>query len=180
VDPEAERYAVFVPDKEHPAAKAGRYVRAAGIVIGKEIDRRADAAAARPAPPPPPPPPPAPSTHDFVGKTLFIVFLIAIVALGLMLLHADDALPSGTRTIGHLVLAGLMFLEGALLIGNWRQSNQRIGQRLLNRVWGPRGPVNRREKTFARIVRDALTLLGIAFVAAGVFELLVATIGYSR
>ncbi len=73
-----------------------------------------------------------------------------------------------------------MFLEAALLISNWRQSNERIGQRLLNRAWGPRGPMNRREKMFARIVRDALTLLGIGFLAAGVFELLVATVGYSR
>ena len=131
-----ERYACAVPDKEHPAAKAGRYVRAAGIVIGKEIDRRAQAAATKPAPaapPPPPPPPPAPRTHNIGGKTLFGLFVLSFVILGLLFLHADDSLPKGTRTIGHLVIAGLMFLEAALLISNWRQSNERIGQRLLNR-----------------------------------------------
>ena len=44
VDSRGGLYAVCVAEenKEHPAAKAGRYVRAAGIVVGKEIDRRAD------------------------------------------------------------------------------------------------------------------------------------------
>src|SRR3954467_14753372 len=65
-------------DKEHPASKAGRYVRAAGIVLGKEIDRRAaaaDAKAAAPPPPPPPPPPPAVETHTFVGRWIFRFFV---------------------------------------------------------------------------------------------------------
>ena len=124
-----------MPDKEHPAAKAGRYVRAAGIVIGKEVDRRAagrSRKAGTRAPPPPPPPPPAPATHNISGKALFGFFVVSLVTLGLVILHADDALPPRTRTIGHLVLAGILFLEAVLLISNWRQSNQRIGQRLLN------------------------------------------------
>ena len=47
-------------------------------------------------------------------------------------------------------------------------------------MWGPRGAVTRRERFFARGVRDVLTLLGIIFLAAAVFELLVATVGYQR
>jgi hypothetical protein len=38
--------------------------------------------------------------------------------------------------------------------------------------------MNRREKSFARICRDLLTLVGIIWLAAAVFELLTATIGY--
>ena len=67
-----------MPDKEHPASKAGRYVRAAGIVVGKEIDKRATAAAAKPPPPPkapPPPPPPPAETTTFTGKAIFRFFL---------------------------------------------------------------------------------------------------------
>ena len=45
-------------------------------------------------------------------------------------------------------------------------------------MWGPRGAMNRREKTVARVCRDLMTLLGIAFLAAAVFELLTATVGY--
>jgi hypothetical protein len=37
--------------------------------------------------------------------------------------------------------------------------------------------VTRREKTFARVLRDVLTLIGIAFLAGAVFELLAATVG---
>ena len=59
-----------------------------------------------------------------------------------------------------------------------RGANQRLVQRVLNRVWGPRGAMNRREKSFARICRDLLTLVGIVWLAAAVFELLTATIGY--
>jgi hypothetical protein len=172
-----------MPDKEHPAAKAGRYVRAAGIVIGKEVDRRAQAAAAKPAPaapPPPPPPAPAPVTHNIGGKTLFGLFVLSLVLLGLLFLHGDDSLPKGTRTIGHLVVAGIMFLEAGLLISNWRQSNERIGQRMLNKMWGRRGAMTKRERFFARGVRDVLTLVGIIFLAAGVYQLLVALFGYQR
>jgi hypothetical protein len=172
-----------VPDKEHPASKAGRYVRAAGIVIGKEVDRRAQAAAARPepvAPPPPPPPPPAPATHNITGRALFGLFVVALVTLGLVILHFDDVLPHGARKIGHLVLAGILFVEAGLLITNWQQSNERIGQRMLTKMWGSRGAVTRRERFFARALRDVLTLIGIIFLAAGVWELLVATVGYQR
>ena len=172
-----------MPDKEHPASKAGRYVRAAGIVIGKEVDRRAQAAAERPAPvapPPPPPPPPAPATHNIGGKALFAFFIFSLVTFGLVILHFDDALPKGSKTIGHLILAGIMFAQAVLLISNWQQSNERIGQRMLTKMWGHRGAVTRRERFFARGVRDVLTLLGIAFLAVGVFEFLVATVGYQR
>ena len=169
-------------DKEHPAAKAGRYVRAAGIVIGKEIDRRNAAAAARAAAPkpvpaaPPPPPPPLP-TKDFAGRALFVGFLASLAAVLLLLVHANDALGGGAGTIFLLVLAAVLLVEAGLITSNWRQANQRIGQRLLTRVWGSRGPMNKRERAFARGVRDALTLIGICFLAAGVFALLTAIVG---
>jgi hypothetical protein len=162
--------------KEHPAAKAGRYVRAAGIVIGKEIDRRATAAAEKPAPaaPPPPPPPPAPApapTENVAGRAVFAFFVLSVVVLGLTILHFTDLVPSSGRSITRVVLAAIMFVEAFLLISNWRRANERVAQRLFNRMWGPRGPVTRRERTFARIVRDVLALLGIGFLAAGVFQL---------
>jgi hypothetical protein len=170
-----------VADKEHPAAKAGRYVRAAGLVLGKEIDRRAAAAAAKPepvAPPPPPPPPAAVPTTTFAGKAIFRFFVLAVVVLGLSILHFADVVPSSERTIARLVMSGILFAEAFLLISNWHQANERVGQRLLTKIWGHRGANNRRERTVARIVRDVLTLLGIGFLAAGVFELLMPFVGY--
>jgi hypothetical protein len=171
-----------VPDKEHPAAKAGRYVRAAGIVIGKEIDRRNEAAAARAAAPkpipaaPPPPPPPVP-TKDLGGRAVFAGFVASIAALVLVLLHANDALSGESKTIFLLVLAALLLAEAALITTNWHQANQRLGQRLLTRVWGSRGPMNKRERAFARVIRDALTLIGICFLGGGVFALVTAIVG---
>jgi hypothetical protein len=164
-------------DKEHPAAKAGRYVRAAGVVLGREVDRRAAAAAAKPAPAPPPPPLPPVPTTDLYGKAVFGTFIGSLVALLIVMLHGEDVFTGSARTIAHLALGVIMLAEAALLTSNWRRANERIGQRLLNRVWGARSAENRRERMFARVVRDALTLIGIAFLAAGVFAVLVATIG---
>jgi hypothetical protein len=171
-----------VPDKEHPAAKAGRYVRAAGIVIGKEMDRRNEAAAARAAAPkpvpaaPPPPPPPVP-TKDLAGRAVFAGFVASIGALVLVLLHANDALKGEAKTIFLVILGAVLVVEAALLTTNWRQANQRIGQRLLTRVWGSRGPMNKRERAFSRLVRDALILIGICFLGGGVFALVTALVG---
>ena len=163
--------------KEHPAAKAGRYVRAAGIVVGKEIDRRAADAAAKPAPPPPPPPPAPAPTGGVLGTTVFGFFVVALVVLGLTVLHFLDFIPAGERGLARVVAAAISFVEAFLLIFNWRGANERIGQRLLTRMWGHRGAMNRREKTVARIVRDVLALLGVAFLAAGVFQLGVLAFG---
>jgi hypothetical protein len=170
-----------VPEKEHPAAKAGRFVRVAGKVISREVERQSAAAAAKAAaPPPPPPPPPRPvPTKDLIGRFVFVTFLAALIALLLAVLHVYTLFDGHTvRLVFRLVLASLLFLEAFLLTSNWHLGNQRVGQRLLNKVWGPRGAMNRREKTFARLVRDALTLVGIGFLAAGAFELLSATVGY--
>jgi hypothetical protein len=164
-------------EKEHPAAKAGRYVRAAGVVLGREVDRRTAAAAAKPAPAAAPPPLPPVPTADLYGKAGFGTFVGSLVALLIVMLHGEDLFSGGARTISRLVLGAIMLLEAALLTSNWRRANERIGQRLLNRVWGPRSAENRRERLFARVVRDALTLVGIALLAAGVFAVLVATIG---
>ncbi len=167
-------------DKEHPASKAGRYVRAAGIVVGKEIDRRSAAAAEKPPPPapaaPPPPPPPA-ATTTFTGKAIFRFFVLSLVVLGLTLLHATDAVPGSDRAIVRLVFSGILFVQALLLISNWHQANERIGQRVLTQMWGHRGAMNRRERAAAGILRNGLILIGIVFLAAAVFELVVALTG---
>lgn len=167
-------------EREHPAAKAGRFVRAAGRAGAAAVREYEKQATARPqpAPTPAPPPPPAIATHDLLGRIVFGGFIAALAALALVALRVETLIGShGPRLVFRLVLAGILALEALLLLSNWAGSNQRLGQRLLTRVWGPRGAATRREKAFARVVRDALTLVGIAFLAAAVFELLAATIG---
>ena len=167
-------------EREHPAAKAGRFVRAAaraGAAAAREYENQA---AARPAPPgaaEPPPPTPALRTNDLLGRSVFVGFLLSLVALALLALRFETLVGSHAAKLLRLAAALILFVEAYLLTSNWQGANQRLGQRLLNRVWGRRGAMTRREKTFARVIRDVLTLVGIAFLAGAVFEVLSATIG---
>jgi hypothetical protein len=167
-----------VSEPEHPAAKAGRLVRAVGLGIARELEKRADAPPkARPEPPPPPPPE---NTRGVVGRLAFLGLVAAAVAFLLVVLRIETLFGSthDVKLIFRLVLAGLLLVEAALLLSNWRGANQRLVQRVLTKMWGPRGAMNRREKTVARICRDGLAFVGLAFLAAAVFELLTATVGY--
>jgi hypothetical protein len=161
-----------VANPEHPAAKAGRIVRAVGLGLARELEKRADAPPkAKPAPAPPPPLP----TRDLYGRTVFGLFFGSAVALGLVLLHFEKAVPThDAKEFLRIVLTVVLGLGALVQLTNWRQANQRLAQRLLNRVWGARGAMNRRERSFARICREGLTLVGIAWLAGAVFELLVA------
>ena len=164
-----------MPDPNHPAAKAGRIVRAVGLGIARELEKRADAPP-RQRPTPPPPPPPVP-TGGFIGTAVFYAFVVGLIAGVLSLLKADTLAHGTPRLVFRLVLGGVMLYVATLLTSNWRLANQRLGQRLLNRMWGPRGAGNARERFVARRVRDLLTLVGILFLAGGVFEVLTAFVG---
>jgi len=149
-----------------------------GLGIARELEKRAEAPA-KPKPEPLPPPPPA-NTGGFVGRLVFAGLVGSVFAFLLVVLRVETLLGSthDAKLTVRLVLSAILFLEAGLILSNWRGANQRLVQRLLNRVWGPRGAMNRREKTFARICRDVLTLVGILWLAAAVFELLTATVGY--
>jgi hypothetical protein len=178
-----------VPGQEHPAAKAGRFVRAAGLAISREIDKQAAKAptATRAAPPraaPPRPaaapkaaPPPVP-TADFVGRAIFFSFVVSLFAFLFVVLRVEMIFTSTPKTVLQLILAVVLLAVAFMLMSNWQRANQRLVQRLVNRVWGPRGAVNRREKFFAGAARDGLKLLAIAFLALGTLEFLSATVGY--
>ena len=180
--PDYPLYSACVSEPEHPAAKAGRFVRAVGLGIAsaaRELEKQAAEAPSEPKPEPLPPPPPA-DTRGFVGRLVFVGLVASLVAFLLVVLRVETLL-GGThdaKLTFRLILAAVLFLEALLLLSNWGGANQRLVQRLLNRVWGPRGAMNRREKTFARVGRDLLTLVGIVWLAAAVFELLTATVGY--
>lgn len=173
-------YPVAISEQESNASKAGRFVRAAGIGLrasARELSQgieeaREQQAQAAAAAPPPPPPPPAQKVGGPIGAAVFYGVVVGLVAFLLVVLRVEMVLSGPARTGFRVAVAALLFLEAYLLLANPRGANQRLGQRLLTRAWGPRGAVTRREKAFARAVRDALTLVGIAFLAAGVFELL--------
>jgi hypothetical protein len=186
-----------VPEQEHPAAKAGRFVRAAGLAISSTLEKQAAKAPpappkAPPAPPrasppptpppvakvPPAPPPPPVPTRDFVGRAIFLSFIVSLFAFLVVVLRVEMLFTSTPKTVLQLVLSVILFLVAFLLMSNWQRANQRIVQRLLTRMWGPRAAMNRREKFFAGAVRDGLKLIAIAFLALGALEFLSATVGY--
>ena len=157
---------------QHPAAKAGRLVRAVGLGIARELEKRADAPIpTRPAPPPPPPPLP---TTGFYGRTVFALFVTSAVAILFVVIRAEKVFPHDAREWLRIVLTVVLSLGALVQLTNWRHANERLVQRLLTRAWGPRGPMNRRERTFARICREGLTIVGIVWLAAAVFEFLIA------
>ncbi len=165
-----------MPEPEHPAAKAGRIVRAAGLALQREAAKRAQPAAPR-LEPPRLPPPPAVTTGGILGRVVFATFVLSVAAFLLVVLHVEMAL-GGAKNTFRLVLAAIMLLEAGLLTTNKLRANERLVQRLASRMWGPRGASNRRERFVSRFARDSLTLIGIVFLAAGAFELLEATVGY--
>jgi hypothetical protein len=172
---------LVVGEREHPAAKAGRFVRAAGLAgraAAREYDRSSPP---RPSPAPAAiaaPPPPAADPDGIIGRIVFGCFVLALIAAILVGVKVDTLIPAGSARLGfRLVAAAILLLEAYLLTSNWGRANERLGQRLLRRVWGPRGAATRREKTFARLVRESLIVVGIAFLAAAAFELVSATIG---
>jgi hypothetical protein len=152
-------------------------VRAVGLGIARELEKRAEAAppaAARPEPPPPPPPVPS---GGFVGTVTLYAFLASLGAFVLAVLQVDSLFSGTPKTVFRLVLGCVLVLAAALLTTNWQLASERLGQRALTRMWGPRAAANRRERFVARRVRDVLTLVGILFLAAGVIEILRATVG---
>jgi hypothetical protein len=142
-----------------------------GLGLARELEKRADAPPkARPAPPPPAP---ALPTTDFYGRAVFSTFIASLVALLFVVLKVEEVFPHDAQLTVRIVLTVVLSVGALLQLTNWRQANQRLAQRLLSRTWGPRGAMNRREKAYARICRDLLTIAGIVWLAAAVFELLV-------
>src|SRR2546423_7208833 len=71
--PDYRLYSDAVSEPEHPAANAGRLVRAVGLGIARELEKRAEAPPkARPEPPPPPPPA---DNGGLVGRLRFLGLL---------------------------------------------------------------------------------------------------------
>ena len=165
-----------MPASEHPAAKAGRFVRAVGLGIARELEKRADAPPPRPAEPPPPPPPPVP-TGGVAGKAALYLFVVGVAAFAIAVLQIDSLFGGRPKTVFRLALGGVLVVVAVLVTSNWLLASDRLSQRVLTRMWGPRAAVNRRERFVARRLRDVLILVGIAFLAAGVFEILRATVG---
>ncbi len=113
-----------------------------------------------------------------MGRAVFLSFVVSLFAFLFVVLRVEMLFNSTPKLVLQLLLAVILLTVAFMLMSNWQRANQRLVQRLLNRVWGPRGAMNRREKFFAGAARDGLKLLAIVFLALGTLEFLSATVGY--
>jgi len=191
-----------VSEKEHPARTAGRYVRAAGIAIKKERARlaaegeakraaeaaqAAQAAARAPVQPPPqaapPSPPPAaakaparqvaaPPPNRFLDRLFWIGFIVTIVATCLALLNVDMVTSGTSKTVVRLTLGAIFLLVAIALLTNWMHMKERVLSTLTRKLWGLDQPRTRGGRFMRSVAKDVLTLIGIGWLAVGVFEIL--------
>jgi hypothetical protein len=77
--------------------------------------------------------------------------------------------------VGIRVAIGVALLVGAVpLLTNWRQSKQRLVGHFFAKFWGlgPDATLSRTGRVIRRVGWEALTLVGIVWLALGVYELL--------
>ena len=186
-----------VPDKEHPARTAGRYVRAARIAISNELERRSAEAEQRvaqapeparepaaEAPPPRAAPPttapprtrrtarPAPPPKPFVDRLVYYGFLLSLLAAGLVPLQLQT-LASGSVRLGYLLgIGSVLILVAVPILTDWQQSKERLTARIFKKIWGLDAPVSRSGRLMRKIGKDVMTMVGIAWLALGLYEIL--------
>ncbi len=127
--------------------------------------------ASRPAPAAAPqrqPPPPRP----FLDRILYVGFVIAVVATGLAALNIDVVVSEPAKTVVRLVLGGVFVSVSLVVLTNWQRASERLVAKLMKKFWGMDHPVTRTGRFMRRIARDLMTLLGIIWLAIGVFEIL--------
>ena len=196
-------------EKEHPAATAGRYLRAAGIAIKKGSEklaeetaakRAAEAAAAQqqaaqapthpaatpavaapaaaaPAAAPKRAPrkaPPAPPQNRFLDRLFWIGFILSVVASCLALLNIQMITSGTTQDIVRFVLGGIFLVVAGMLLLNVGHAKDRVLSTLTRKLWGLEHPTTRMGRFMRAIAKDVLTLVGIGWLAIGVYEILTA------
>jgi hypothetical protein len=190
-----------VSEKEHPAATAGRYLRAAGIAIKKERERLAAESAAKraaeaaaapqqasqapaqqavaPAAPAPAAPkraprkaPPAPPPNRFLDRLFWLGFMVAAIASALALLNIQMITSGTAQDLVRLVLGGIFLVFAGALLLNVGHAKDRVLATMTKKLWGLEQPTTRMGRFMRSMAKDVLTLLAIAWLAIAVYEIL--------
>jgi hypothetical protein len=123
----------------------------------------ARAAAAKASPPP---------AKPVLDRLLWIGFLIAVVATGLAALNVDMVVSGTAKTVVRLALGGVFIAVALVVLTNWQRASERLVAKLMKKFWGMDHPVTRTGRFMRRIAKDLMTLVGILWLAIGVFEIL--------
>jgi len=158
----------------------------------EEQERARAVAAAPPAPSPPPqaapaPPPPPPAQEParaarsapqplprkpIVDRLIYFTFLLSVLAVALAALQVQMVTSGDVRVGIRLVLGGVLILSAIPLLTNWQDTRRRLTNRFFRKLWGLEEPTTRSGRVMRKIAGDLLTLVGIAWLAFGVFEIL--------
>jgi hypothetical protein len=173
-------------ERERLAAESAR--RAAEAAEAEKLAPPVQPPPAAIAPPPsattPPPPAaatkkpsgrqaaPPPSPKPMLDRLLWWGFLIAVVATGLAALNIDTVMSGTSKLVLRLALGGIFLGVSLLLLTNWHRASERLVAKLMKKFWGMDHPVTGSGRFMRRIARDLMTLLGIVWLAAAVFEIL--------
>ena len=103
---------------------------------------------------------------------LYIGFIISVVATGLAGISIDTLAKGTDRVIVRLVLGGIFLAVSLLLLTNWQRARERLVAKLMKKFWGMDHPVTRSGRFMRGIAKDLMTLVGILWLAMGVFEIL--------
>ena len=136
------------------------------------------AAPPRPAAPPQKQPRPArkpaepPTPRPLIDRLLWWGFLITVVVTGLAALSIDTLFSGTAQMVFRLVLGSIFMAVSLTILTNWQRANERLVARLMKKFWGMDHPTTGSGRFMRRIAKDLMILLGILWLAMGVFEIL--------
>ncbi len=118
------------------------------------------------------PPASAPTPRPLVDRLLYIGFVISLGATGLAAISIDSLASGSDRVVVRLILGSIFLAVSLTLLTNWQRAKERLVAKLMKKFWGMDHPVTRSGRFMRGIARDLMTLLGILWLAMGVFEVM--------
>jgi hypothetical protein len=148
---------------------ASRYLGVSGQTVARELARAAarelrggtrDSAPSAPSAP-------APSR---LARGAYVLWLAGLALFALVVVNVDLFLPGGVSTVFRLLVGSVLLLEGAGLLMRRSPFRTVLVARLT--TGAGRHPRRMRRTAWKHIVAGGLTLLGFAWIAAGMLDLL--------
>ena len=152
------------------ARAAGRSLALGGrtILLGlaREAQRRGRSRSLAPLDPVPA----TPNSHGALVRTVYAAWLCGLAVAALVVLNVDLFLPAGGAVAGFRLAAGaILLVEGIGLVVDRFPFRRLLVARLAGR--SKRSGNRIRRSGWPRLVGAALNVLGIVWIAAGVFDL---------
>lgn len=149
---------------------AGRYLGVAGRAVLREVVAEARRAGARSLDTPAPPP-----ANPRAVRLVTAGWWVGVAASAVAILNVDLLLPGRPADVVRVAVGGVLLVGGLALVADRLPVRRLLVARFAARTHAH--PSRVRRSGWPKLVGAALTLLGIAWVAGGVLELLRGTLG---